>query len=403
MIIINVGNFGYPTEDRAKNYTEYGFPPFFKPDGFVNTTQYTDESRYGISGGPGRFLSVWTSITLAVFACMGGDIVIVTAGEARSPRKDLPGAAQFMYLAPIGFYILGSFLVGFNVNYSTPDLFHPWAGSKGDRFPSHSPFIIAIRNSSLGPKTLPILYNALFLFAAYTAANTALFSSSRTLFALSKTFGNRFLNDTVGKTNSGHTPLAAIICCSLFGLLAFLGLADDSFNQPVLSMSSFFTGSIACVYGAECIAFLRFKKGLTALEERGMYSRDSESYRKQFYRAHWQPLWAILGLVGCSLIMIFTPWAALYIMSNRRNLADGANLKPNHLLAWDLVGAYSGPVLFFLLYFGFKVYYGTSIQRPEDYRHAYRLPDIDRLEPEPASNQLKDWRYWIKEVWSYIK
>jgi yeast amino acid transporter len=62
-------------------------------------------------------------------------------------------------------------------------------------------------------------------------SNTGLFTSSRTLFAVAQVYGNDFIKSTIGSTNSGHTPIAAIICCSTFGLLAFLGLADGTYNQ----------------------------------------------------------------------------------------------------------------------------------------------------------------------------
>lgn len=101
-----------------------------------------------------------------MFACMGGDIVIVTAGEAESPRRDLPVAARFMYLAPISLYVLTSFLVGFNVNYLEPKLFHPFASDNIGT--SHSPFLIALTYTTI--KVLPTILNACFLFAAYTAA-----------------------------------------------------------------------------------------------------------------------------------------------------------------------------------------------------------------------------------------
>jgi yeast amino acid transporter len=44
-------------------------------------------------------------------------------------------------------------------------------------------------------------------------------------------YGNDFIKGTLGRTNNGNTPVAAIIFCSLFGLIAFAGLADQSFNQ----------------------------------------------------------------------------------------------------------------------------------------------------------------------------
>jgi amino acid transporter len=109
-----------------------------------------------------------TAITLAVFAFMGGDIVIVTAGESKSPRTDLPPVARFMYLVPIGFYILASFLVGLNINYMDPDLYHPLAKpAAGAPKISHSPFVIVITHTSI--KVLPKFLNACFLLSAYTA------------------------------------------------------------------------------------------------------------------------------------------------------------------------------------------------------------------------------------------
>jgi amino acid transporter len=99
---------------------------------------------------------------------MGGDYVIVTAGEAKFPRKDLPPVARFMYLAPIGLYIVASFLVGLNINFMDPDLYHPWS-KPAPNAPqiSHSPFIIAITHTSI--KVLPKFLNACFLLSAYTA------------------------------------------------------------------------------------------------------------------------------------------------------------------------------------------------------------------------------------------
>jgi len=109
-----------------------------------------------------------TTITLALFSCMGGDIVIVTAGEAKRPRTDLPPVTRFMYLVPIAFYILASFLVGLNINFMDPDLYHPFAKPAADALNiSHSPFIIAITHTSI--KALPKVLNACFLVSAYTA------------------------------------------------------------------------------------------------------------------------------------------------------------------------------------------------------------------------------------------
>ena len=97
---------------------------------------------------------------------MGGDLVIVSAGEAESSRRDLPPTARFMYMAPISSYIIASILLGMNVNFNEPGLYHPWANVNADGY--HSPFILALKYTSI--ETLPAVLNACFLVAAYTAA-----------------------------------------------------------------------------------------------------------------------------------------------------------------------------------------------------------------------------------------
>ena len=65
-------------------------------------------------------------------------------------------------------------------------------------------------------------------------------------------------------------------------------------------------------------------------------NRDSESYRQKHYRAHWQPLWAILGLVLCSLLMLFSGWAAIYdLAAKSKNVSRADSIV-------DLIAAYLG-------------------------------------------------------------
>jgi amino acid transporter len=85
--------------------------------------------------------------------------------------------------------------------------------------------------------------------------------SSRTLFIVAQNYGTPWMRNFFGKTNDGGTPQNAIIFTSAFGLVGLLGIADTSFNQPVLTMSALFTGGVACVYAAQCWAFFNFKAG----------------------------------------------------------------------------------------------------------------------------------------------
>jgi len=112
--------------------------------------------------------------TLAMFQFMGGEMVLVTSGEAKSPRRDLPTAARYMYMLPVSFYIVGILLVGLNVNYFDPKIYHSHvtyfveARLEGIQTASRSPFVVAIENA--GIKALPGFLDACFLFSALTAA-----------------------------------------------------------------------------------------------------------------------------------------------------------------------------------------------------------------------------------------
>lgn len=55
-----------------------------------------------------------------------------------------------------------------------------------------------------------------------TRRNSALYVSSRTLFFLARNSDFKKVRNTIGRTNNGHTPLAAIIISFVPGLLAFL-------------------------------------------------------------------------------------------------------------------------------------------------------------------------------------
>ena len=98
---------------------------------------------------------------------MGGEMVIVTASEARSPRKDLSVAARYMYLVPMTFYLIGIILVGLCIDQGNSSIYRPHDTSDT---PSarQSPFVATIVEA--GISFLPGFLNACFLFSALTAA-----------------------------------------------------------------------------------------------------------------------------------------------------------------------------------------------------------------------------------------
>ena len=64
--------------------------------------------------------------------------------------------------------------------------------------------------------------------------------------------------------------------------------------------------------------------------------RDGKNYSKRHYRGHWQPLWAILGLSLCTLLMVFSGWAAIYDLAAKSKGVD----RTDSIV--DLTAAYLG-------------------------------------------------------------
>lgn len=152
----------------------YSSTAYFR-NGTNISTLPTVQSDVALPGTGGRILSVWTCLTLAMFQFMGGEMVLVTAGEAVSPRRDLPTAARYMYTLPVSLYLIGILLVGLSIDYLDPRLYHPHVdyylpGARLDGMSTafRSPFVIVIQNA--GIRYLPGFLDASFLFSAITAA-----------------------------------------------------------------------------------------------------------------------------------------------------------------------------------------------------------------------------------------
>lgn len=64
--------------------------------------------------------------------------------------------------------------------------------------------------------------------------------------------------------------------------------------------------------------------------------RNKSDYRDMHYRAHWQPMWAIIGLVLCTLLLLFLGWGAVYDLCAK---TKGVTKEDSIV---DLVAAYLG-------------------------------------------------------------
>jgi len=270
-LVIDLG--GAPDHDRR------GFRFWHHPGAFVQFG--------GISGTKGRFLAFWSTLIQAAYAFLGTELLGLTAAETRNPIKNIPRAIKGVWVRILVFYILGVFILGLICPSDNPDL------TTGTGTAASSPWVIAINLA--GIKALPSIINACLLTSAWSAGSSDLYLSSRVLFGLAKTGQAPKI---LAKTNRYGTPWTSLIVCSVFGLLAYMGVTSGS-----STVFSWFA-NMASVSGmlnwmGICITSIRFRRGLKA---QGL-STDILPYksRLQPYAAYWGLFWTII-------IILFADW-----------------------------------------------------------------------------------------------
>ncbi|AVK60387.1 amino acid permease [Lactobacillus sp. CBA3605] len=148
--------------------------------------------------GAGGFL---TSFSLVIFAFTGIEMVGITAGEAENPETELPRAINSLPIR-ISFFYVGALFVIMSI--------YPW-----DQIATNqSPFVQVF--SDVGIKAAASIINFVVLTAALSACNSAIFSTSRTLFTLAH---GQNAPKWMGKVNRQNVPARSLLFSSLILLI----------------------------------------------------------------------------------------------------------------------------------------------------------------------------------------
>lgn len=118
--------------------------------------------------GPKGFLM---SFQMVVFAFVGIEMVGLTAGETKNPNKDIPKAINTLPVR-IGLFYIGSMIALMAI--------YPWYQVKT----SSSPFVQVF--AAVGIPGAAAILNFVVLTAAMSATNSAIFSTSRSLYSLAR-------------------------------------------------------------------------------------------------------------------------------------------------------------------------------------------------------------------------
>ncbi|KIK59862.1 hypothetical protein GYMLUDRAFT_44336 [Collybiopsis luxurians FD-317 M1] len=313
-IIIDLG--GNPKHDRIG--FRYWDPPYGPMGSYLKSQVH--------NGHLATFLGFWATLTNALFAYIGTELVGVTVGEAENPRKTIPKAIRQTFFRILVFYVGGVFVIGLVVPSTDNSLF---LATKSKTGAAASPFVVA--TTLAGIKVLNHVINAVILIFTLSAANSDLYIGSRTLYGLAiegkapKIFR---------KVNRMGVPYPSLILCTIFCGLVFLNVASGGakvFTWGVALVSTF--GAITWM----CLAFshIRFMR---ALEAQGI-SRHTLPYKAPF-----QPYASWFALIFTGIVIFFKGF-------------DG-------FLPWTpatFITSYIGIPIVFLLWLGYKIYYRTRM------------------------------------------
>merc|ERR1711939_880527 len=296
---------GVPSQDSRLGFRYWQDPGAAKP--------------VTLDGDIGLFISFWVTLVNCVFPFVfAPELIIVTAGEMQSPRRNLPKAAKRYFYRLIGFYVLGVLAIGVTCPSNDPRLTDGGAGA------GSSPFVVAIANA--GIDVLPSIVNAVILISAWSSGNSFLYMSVRSLYSLAVQGSAPRIFKTC---NRWGVPYMAVSVSSLFCGLAYLNVASS--GSTVFAWFVNLTNTWGMTSWVCCmIIFLRFRKAC-----------DTQGVRSP-YRNWFQPYGAYIAMVMFTLLCLISGFTVFF---------------PSKWSASSFLTAYIGIPIFFLMYFGHRIWF----------------------------------------------
>jgi amino acid transporter len=359
---------GGPDHDRK------GFR-YWKNPGAFNAATYTSNVQAG------RFLAFWSTMVQATFAYLGTELVGVTVGEAQNPRKTIPRAIKLTFYRILFFYILSVFLLGMLVPFNSKELAF---ATKATSSANASPFVVAIKLAQI--PDLPGILNGCIVLFVFSAANSDLYIATRTIYGLAREGSAPRL---LAKTDNRGVPIYALALSTLFCLLAYMNVADDSkvvFGYFVNLVTIF--GLLTWI--SLLIAHIYFIRARVA------QNVPIESLAFVAPLGIWGSYFA-LGF--CILIALTKNFEAFVHNPKTYGNFDYKNF----------ITGYLGIPLYVIAFFGFKYYTGSKTYKPEEADIWSGKDEIDREEQEflaaqaASKGDMRDasWFYRTFVAWLF--
>ncbi|EPZ41214.1 amino acid permease [Alicyclobacillus acidoterrestris] len=285
-------------------------------------------THFNTGGSPfhGGATAIFSTVLVAGFAFQGTEVIGLAAGESENPAKTIPKAIHQVFWRILIFYILAIFVIGMLIPYTDPNLL-----KTGVNNIAISPFTLVFKRA--GFAFAAAVMNAIILTAVLSAGNSAVYASSRMLFALSRQGkAPKFL----GKVNRRGVPVYALFVTLALGLVSFSSsLFGNGIVYTWMVNASGLSGFIAWLGISIC--HYRFRQAYLA------QGRDLSDLK---YKAKWYPFGTILAFVLCLVVVVGQ---------------DYSGFTGGHIDWHSVVATYIGIPLFVILWLGYKFIKKTKV------------------------------------------
>ncbi|MFV0569561.1 MAG: amino acid permease [Citrobacter portucalensis] len=222
--------------------------------------------------------SIFICMTIVMYSFQGVELVGNAAGETASPQKVLPKVISGIGLRIILFYVLAIVILALVYPWSTP-------------IDGSSPFIWVFKFAGLpGGSTLMLM---VIFSAALSAANSAIYASSRMLWSMAK---DGMAPRIFSRVNAQGVPVKGVLLTVAIALVSLLTKYISAGALYIYLIAS--TGQVGCLAWMTIVwCQYRFRKAVDA----GVYPENTIKYRSP-----WFPWIAVLSFVVNAAVIIGT-------------------------------------------------------------------------------------------------
>lgn len=198
---------------------------------------------------PHGFSGLVLAMPMVAFSYGGIEMLGLTAGEAKNPRKSLARAVNSVFWRILIFYVGALFVIM---------AIYPWnqIGSQG------SPFVVMF--DRMGVPAAAGIVNFVVLTAALSSCNSGIFSTGRMLFNLAE---QGHVSRAFANTSRNGVPRRAVL---ISVLLLFIGVALNYLAPTEVFgwLAAIATFSTIWTWGVILLAQIGFRRSLTQQEQR---------------------------------------------------------------------------------------------------------------------------------------